>query len=129
ELERLLGERASWTTDLSRELFDTLVPEARNRRRSADHERVFWLLAGYCGRPGFGAPGDEERASRLAPLFAERVIFPQEMRSWQQFWIAWRRLAGGLDEAAQIAIRDVLDPLLAPSTARLKKPKGWKLEA
>ena len=129
ELERLLGERASWTTDLSRELFDTLVPEARNRRRSVDHERVFWLLAGYCGRPGFGAPGDEERASRLAPLFAERVVFPQEMRSWQQFWIAWRRLAGGLDEAAQIAIRDVLDPLLAPSTARLKKPKGWKLEA
>lgn len=129
ELERLLGERVSWTTDLSRELFDTLVPEARNRRRSVDHERVFWLLAGYCGRPGFGAPGDEERAARLAPLFAERVLFPQEMRSWQQFWIAWRRLASGLDEAAQIAIRDVLDPLLAPSTARLKKPKGWKLEA
>ena len=129
ELERLLGERASWTTDLSRELFDTLAPEAKGRRRSADHERVFWLLAGYCGRPGFGAPGDEERASRLAPLFAERILFPQEMRSWQQLWIAWRRLAGGLDEAAQVAIRDVLDPLLAPSSARLKKPKGWKLEA
>jgi hypothetical protein len=51
------------------------------------------------------------------------------MRNWQQLWIAWRRLAAGLDEAAQTAIRDVLDPLLAPSTARLKKPKGWKLEA
>jgi len=129
ELERLLGERASWTTALSRDLFDVLAAEAKGRRRSVEHERVFWLLAGYCGRPGFGAPGDDERASRLAPLFAERVLFPAEMRNWQQFWIAWRRLAAGLDESAQTAIRDVLDPLLAPSTARLKKPKGWKLEA
>jgi molecular chaperone DnaK (HSP70) len=129
DLERLLGERASWTTDLSRDLFDTLVTEAKARRRSAEHERVFWLLAGYCGRPGFGAPGDEDRVARIAPLFAERVIFPQETRIWQQFWIAWRRLAGGLDEPAQTAIRDVLDPLLAPAASRLKKPKGWKLEA
>ncbi len=129
ELERLLGERASWTTALSRDLFDVLAAEAKGRRRSVEHERVFWLLLGYCGRPGFGAPGDDERLARLAPLFAERVLFPAEMRTWQQFWIAWRRLAAGLDEAAQAAMRDVLDPLLAPATARLKKPKGWKLEA
>jgi molecular chaperone DnaK (HSP70) len=129
ELERLLGERASWTTEVSRDLFDTLAAESKARRRSPEHERVFWLLAGYCGRPGFGAPGDDDRVARLAPLFAERVLFPQEARIWQQFWIAWRRLAGGLDEAAQTAIRDVLDPLLAPAASRLKKPKGWKLEA
>ena len=129
ELERLLGERAAWTTEVSRDLFDTLAAEAKARKRSAEHERVFWLLAGYCGRPGFGAAGDEQRISRLAPLFAEKVTFPQEARIWQQFWIAWRRLAGGLDEATQTAIRDVTDPLLAPAAARLKKPKGWKLEA
>ncbi|MEP7124863.1 MAG: heat-shock protein Hsp70, partial [Byssovorax sp.] len=129
DVERLLGERASWTTEVSRDLFDTLIADAKSRRRSAEHERTFWLLAGYCGRPGFGAPGDDDRAARVAPLFAERVIFPQEARIWQQFWIAWRRLAGGLDEPTQTAIRDALDPLLAPASARLKKPKGWKLEA
>jgi hypothetical protein len=57
------------------------------------------------------------------------VIFPQEARNWQQLWIAWRRIAGGLPEAAQVAVRDVVDPLLAPAEARLKKPKGWKAEA
>ena len=57
------------------------------------------------------------------------MLFPLEPRNWQQFWIAWRRIAGGLDEAAQVAMRDVLDPLLAPSEARLKKPRGWKAEA
>ncbi len=129
DLERLLGERAAWTTALSRDLFDTLAAESKARRRSPEHERVFWQLAGYCGRPGFGAPGDDERVARLAPLFAERLVFPNEPRIWQQFWIAWRRLAGGLDEAAQTTMRDVLDPLLAPAASRLKKPKGWKLEA
>src|SRR5204863_10120458 len=80
-------------------------------------------------RPGFGDPRDAERAAILAPLFAERLAFPDETRSWQQFWIAWRRASGGLDEAAQTSIRDVVDPLLAPAEKRLKKPKGWKLEA
>ncbi len=129
ELERLLGARASWTTELSRALFDALAPEHRARRRSADHERVYWLLAGYCGRPGFGDPLDAQRVPAIAALFSEKVLFPQEARNWQQFWIAWRRLAGGLDEARQVAVRDAIDPLLAPAEARLKKPKGWKAEA
>jgi molecular chaperone DnaK (HSP70) len=129
ELERLLGERGGWTLSLSRALLDTLLPSHRSRRRSADHERVFWQLAGFCARPGFGDALDPPRLAVLAPLFAEKVVFPAETRSWQQFWIAWRRLSGGLDEAAQVAVRDALDPLLAPAEARLKKPKGWKAEA
>jgi molecular chaperone DnaK (HSP70) len=129
ELERLLGERAGWTTELSRALFDTIAPNHRSRKRSADHERLFWLLAGFCLRPGFGDPLDPPRVAILAPLFAEKVLFPNETRNWQGFWIAWRRIAGGLDEATQVAIRDTLDPLLAPAEARLKKPKGWKAEA
>jgi molecular chaperone DnaK (HSP70) len=128
-LERLLGERASWTMELTRALFDALAPGHRSRRRSADHERVYWLLAGYCVRPGFGDPLDARRVAEIAPLFAEKIFFPQETRNWQQFWIAWRRAAGGLDEAMQVAVRDALDPLLAPAEARLKKPKGWKAEA
>jgi molecular chaperone DnaK (HSP70) len=129
ELERLLGERGSWSIDVSRALFDVVGPSHRARRRTADHERVYWQLAGFTLRPGFGDPLDAQRAGELTPLFAEKVLFPQEPRGWQQFWIAWRRAAGGLDEAAQVAMRDVLDPLLAPSEARLKKPKGWKAEA
>jgi len=129
ELERVLGDRPTWTTEANRALFDTLIPSARSRRRSADHERVFWSLAGYCLRPGFGDPGDPARIAALAPLFGERLAFAQEARGFQQFWIAWRRVAAGLDEAAQVAIRDAADPFLAPSEARLKKPKGFRPEA
>ncbi|MBV9946045.1 MAG: Hsp70 family protein [Myxococcales bacterium] len=117
ELERLLTERSQWTTAVNRALFDALVPSARARRRSADHERVFWLLAGFCVRPGFGDPHDPRRIAALAPLFDERLAFPAEARGWQQFFIAWRRAAGGLDESAQVRIRDFVDPHLAPAEA------------
>jgi hypothetical protein len=123
DLERLLGERAQWTTEINRTLFDVLAANARGRRRTADHERVFWLLAGYCARPGFGAPRDAERVASLAALFDERLAFPAEARGWQQFFIAWRRVAGGLVEDAQTRIRDFVDPYIAPPEAGLKKPK------
>ena len=123
ELERLLGERAQWTTETNRALYDALLPDARARRRSPEHERVFWLLAGWCIRPGFGDPLDPGRVALLPPLFDERLAFPAEARGWQQFWIAWRRAAGGLDEVTQTRLRDFTDPWLATAEAGLKKPK------
>ncbi len=123
ELERHLGERAKWTIQTNRALFDALIAEARARRRSGDHERVFWLLAGWCVRPGFGDPLDPQRVAALTPLFEERLAFPAEVRGWQQFWIAWRRAAAGLDEEVQTRIRDGVDPHVMPGGGkRPKKP-------
>lgn len=123
ELERLLGERPSWSTDVARALADALLGVARARKASADHERTFMLLTGYCMRPGFGAAGDAERMKRVVPLYAERLAFP-EARNWQQFFILFRRTAGGIVEATQCKIRDELDGFVAPREANLKKPKG-----
>ncbi len=123
ELERCLGERAQWTTEVNRALFDALAERARARRRSADHERMFWLLAGWCVRPGFGDPLDQARVAALAPLFDERLAFPAEARGWQQFWIAWRRASGGLDESTQTRIRDFVDDHLAPPSGGRRRPK------
>ncbi|HEX4447596.1 MAG TPA: Hsp70 family protein, partial [Polyangiaceae bacterium] len=123
ELERVLGDRGQWTVETSRALFDVLAGGARSRRRSIDHERMFWLLAGWCVRPGFGDPLDPGRVAALTPLLEERLAFPGEARGWQAFFIAWRRVAGGLDEKAQSQLRDFVDPYLAPADAGLKKPK------
>jgi hypothetical protein len=126
DLEKLLGDRTGWTKDMARALFDALWPLHRARRRSADHERAFWLLAGFCVRPGFGDPLDATRVAHLASLFDEKLAFPDAPRGWQQFFIAWRRAAGGLDEAMQTRLRDAFDPFLAPPEAGLKKPKKLK---
>ncbi len=126
ELERLLGERRSWNLELSRALFDLVAPKHRARKRSVDHERMYWMLSGYCLRPGFGHPLDRQRVQWLWPLFAEGVSFGDERRNWEQFLIAWRRVCGGLNEAEQTKIRDILDPYLAPSELKLKKPKSFR---
>ncbi|HTJ81239.1 MAG TPA: Hsp70 family protein [Polyangiaceae bacterium] len=123
ELEKLLGDRQAWSADTARALADRLLDHLKGRRRTLDHERVWFQLTGFCMRPGFGAPGDDARGQKLAPLFAERLAFPKETRSWQQLFICFRRAAGGLPEAAQIALRDELDAYVAPAEARKKKPK------
>jgi molecular chaperone DnaK (HSP70) len=128
ELERLLGERKTWTLETNRWLFDALMPGQNARRRSEDHERVFWMLAGYCLRPGFGHVADPTRVLRVAALFSEGVTFAAA-RNWQQFFIAFRRVAPGLDDVQQLAIRDTLDPLFAPAETRVKKSKAWKPQA
>jgi molecular chaperone DnaK (HSP70) len=126
DLEKTLGERPSWTTELARALFDAIAPHARARRKTPDHERVFWLLAGYCVRPGFGDPFDPQRVRTLGRLFVEKVVHASEERVWQQFWIAWRRAAAGLDAGAQTQIRDMIDPWIAPQETGLKRTKKFK---
>lgn len=123
DLEKTLGERGTWTMDTCRQLVDRLLANTGARRRSASHERAFWLLVGYCLRPGFGDPGDPARIERVWPMFDGRLGFPDEAQAWPQFFIAWRRLAGGLTEAMQITLRDAIDPLVAPKEAGLKLPK------
>ena len=123
DVEKTLGERATWTMEVTRSLADRLLVNTGSRRRTAAHERAYWLLLGFCLRPGFGDPGDPARIERAWPLFEGRLAFPDEPRGWQQFFIAWRRMSGGLSEAMQTAVRDAFDPVIAPADAKLKKPK------
>jgi molecular chaperone DnaK (HSP70) len=126
ELERLLGDRRSWTLETNRTLFDALAEGRAARRRSEDHERVFWMLAGYCLRPGFGAPIDDERVAQLVPLFESGIAAAGKTRSWQQFWIAWRRIVAGLREETQTRLLGLLEPFWAPNELKLKRSKSLK---
>ncbi len=123
DLEKALGDRLTWTMETCRHLADRLLTNTGSRRRSPNHERAYWLLLGFCLRPGFGDPGDPSRIERAWPLFEGRLGFPNEAQGWQQFFIAWRRMAGGLTEAMQESVRDAMDPIVAPKEAGLKPPK------
>jgi molecular chaperone DnaK (HSP70) len=123
-LERALGPRKEWNVELSRRLCDVLLGGIKARLRSEDHERAFWMLTGFCLRPGFGHPRDSERMALLFSVFDAGLGHNKDAeRSWQQYWIAWRRVAGGLTEAWQTHVRDVIDPGIAPGELKLKKPK------
>ncbi|WP_213956617.1 Hsp70 family protein [Variovorax sp. dw_954] len=101
QLEGLLGSRERWPTPLLRPLFDALMQRARGRHRTADHERLWLSLAGWCLRPGFGAPLDDWRIGQLWPLFALGVQHGRDRQVNTEWWTLWRRVAGGLDESAQ----------------------------
>jgi len=123
DLERLLGERENWETPLLRELFGVLWAGARRRRRSVDHERLWFNLAGYCLRPGFGYPLDEWRVGQLWMLYEQGVQYPQDAQNRAEWWTLWRRVAGGLEATAQARLGEELLVELRPLTSKSAKEK------
>jgi molecular chaperone DnaK (HSP70) len=132
-LEKTLGPRETWRLPVLRELWGTLFAGASKRRRTEDHERVFFQLTGYCLRPGFGQPLDEWRAEQTFTLFKDSVQFHAEKPNWNEFWVMWRRVSGGLSESAQQHLWSTLRPhlerklgIVAPGKERLKgvQPEG-----
>ncbi len=119
QLEHLLGAREHWATPALRALFDALWQRARGRRRSAEHERAWLNLAGFCLRPGFGDPLDDGRLQQLWTQFPQGVQHRHDKQVCAEWWTLWRRVAGGLAAPAQLRLledfaynvyRDVLGP-------------------
>ncbi|MGB9108149.1 MAG: molecular chaperone DnaK, partial [Telluria sp.] len=105
-LEHLLGARERWDTPLLRRLFDALMERAKGRRRSAEHERAWLNLAGWCLRPGFGHPLDEWRIEQLWALFDTGVQYHKDRQVRAEWWTLWRRVAGGLSTTSQLRLLD-----------------------
>jgi molecular chaperone DnaK (HSP70) len=127
QLEALLGPRERWGLPLLRPLFDELLRRARGRRRTADHERLWLSLAGWCLRPGFGDPLDGWRIEQLWPLFEPGVQHGRDAQVAAEWWTLWRRVAGGLsDDAQQRLLQDVAFNLrgheLGPDALEHKSP-------
>jgi molecular chaperone DnaK (HSP70) len=117
-LEKILGERNDWDTALARALFDALWERRKKRRRSQAHERVWFNLAGFCLRPGFGYPADDWRVSQVCTLYQQALQFDKENQSWAEWWTFWRRVAGGLDQSFQLKLFKEISKFLNPASAR-----------
>jgi molecular chaperone DnaK (HSP70) len=103
-LEKVLGPREAWDIALLRQLFDALLARARRRRRTVEHERVWFNLAGWCLRPGVGADLDAWRMQQVWALYAQGLGHGKEAGNWTEWWVFWRRVAAGLDEAQQMEL-------------------------
>lgn len=115
ELERIVGRtRSEWDVALLRALWPPLYKGMTRKGRSVSHEVAWLSLAGYLLRPGYGAALDEWRITELWQLFKLGLAFPKEPRSYIQWWILWRRVAGGLDREQQ-------ERIAAAASSRLQK--------
>ena len=118
KLEKILGPRDEWSLVTNRELCGLLLSHAKRRRRSADHERVFFQLVGFTLRPGFGAVLDDWRISEVWNLFSDGVQYVKEKPNWAAYWLMWRRVAGGLGAAEQEELFDQFSFFLMPKSKR-----------
>jgi molecular chaperone DnaK (HSP70) len=122
DLEAMLeARRDDWTVATTRALFDALVEVAPERKKSADHEQRWLNLAGFLLRPGTGAPLDAWRARVMWGVFNEQLAHPRSEPGKLAWWIAWRRIAGGLAKGQQDQIYDRLAKLLLPNPLQAKK--------
>lgn len=94
-------ERKEWDGRFLRSVFDLLEPAKFRRSRSVQHEQAWLNLAGFCLRPGYGDPGDSFRVNKIWNIFQDGMFFPDELRVSNQWWIFWRRVAGGLTKDQQ----------------------------
>ena len=115
--------RDKWPTSLIRKLADALLDCRKDRGITAQHEARWLNLLGFCLRPGFGDPLDEWRAKEIWKLFHQGPVFARQPQNRSEWWIFWRRVAGGLNAGQQLHFYQQVSTLLPTGE---KKKKGSK---
>ena len=114
-LEQVLGlGRASWPLTTLRRLADKFLAVAEARQKSAALEFRWLSLAGFCLRPGFGAPGDDQRVEQARRVYAAGLAFPSQVQNEIEWWIFWGRVAGGLNRNQQTDVYQRIASFLLP---------------
>ncbi|MCA9268190.1 MAG: molecular chaperone DnaK, partial [Planctomycetales bacterium] len=108
--ESLGAGRGEWPPSLLRRLWEILIEHESGRRRSQNHEARWLNLLGFALRPGYGVALDDWRVAETWRVLSGKIAHatPVVRTEW---WILWRRIAGGFTAGQQ---RALADPLLAP---------------
>ncbi|MBY7700137.1 Hsp70 family protein [Vibrio harveyi] len=123
DLEKKLGKRDEWDFTTLRQLFDTFAQGRKRRRRSEQHEKNWLRLAGFALRPGFGDPTDLWRIEQVWGLYQQNIQFKNH-QGWTDWWVFWRRIAGGLSQEQQETILADIAKYLHPGA--MKNPQSAK---
>ncbi|HCG7522152.1 TPA: hsp70 family protein [Vibrio parahaemolyticus] len=123
DLEKKLGKRDEWDFTTLRQLFDAFAQGRKRRRRSEQHEKNWLRLAGFALRPGFGDPTDSWRIEQVWGLYQQNIQFKNH-QGWTDWWVFWRRIAGGLSQEQQETILADIAKYLHPGA--MKNPQSAK---
>lgn len=126
QLEAVLESgRLDWPTGLCRRLWDFLTEIAEDRAKSPQHLSRWYNLAGFILRPGFGDAIDRYRVDALWKIITamasgavsggSKLVVPE---GGADYWIMWRRVAGGLNGALQQALFARLKAYLVPGRGK-----------
>lgn len=104
-LEQIIGtERNSWPPSLLRSFWEVLLEVESGRVLDPLHE-VRWLnFMGFALRPGYGYAVDDWRVKQTWHFFQKGIVHQRNQACRAEWWIFWRRIAGGLTAGQQRAL-------------------------
>lgn len=121
--------RDEWPLGFIRGLADILLQDRQVRTRSAVHEARWMNLFGFCLRPGFGDVLDAERIKESWKVYLEGPAYGGNPQVQSEWWIMWRRLAGGMVPGQQRQLTLKAEPLLNPKKGKkVRLPLQRELE-
>jgi hypothetical protein len=117
--------RSDWPPSLLRELWQVLIDCEPGRKQSPQHEARWLSLLGFALRPGYGMAIDDWRVAQTRRLVGSLAFNNPTSRA--EWWILWRRIAGGLPAGQQQALAG--PPIAEIRNAHRALGKGRGLEA
>jgi hypothetical protein len=106
--------KEQWPLSLIRSLTDTLIGHKGARGYGADFESRWLNLVGFFMRPGFGDGFDVHRLRQIWQLYGKGPLHGSNAQVMAEWWILWRRVAGGLTAGQQRQFFQDVTPLLLP---------------
>lgn len=133
----LKSKRDNWPLSTVRGFFDEVLrPDKAYYTGPPEIQAAWYNIVGHCLRPGFGYLGDEARMELMLP------VLRAGNRSWDartraEWWILWRRVAGGLARKKQEAIFKEISVIMGvrkgnvdvPSQSAAELTQAWMLAA
>jgi hypothetical protein len=123
-LEELSGMgRDQWPPSLLRSFWEVLMEVEQGRAVDPLHEARWLNLTGFALRPGYGYAVDDWRVKQTWLLQQKGVVNGRNQACRAEWWIFWRRIAGGLTSGQQKALAQ---PLIASLRSYYLKEESRK---
>lgn len=106
--------KEKWPLGIIRSLADELLDLIKLGRVNVQTELRWLNLTGFCLRPGFGHGFDEHRIKKLWRIYKLGPVHKNNAQIRSEWWILWRRAAGGLKPGQQRQFIQDLSPIMLP---------------
>ena len=127
--KRVERPKEQWPLTFIRRMADELIELETVRTGSSVSESRWLNFLGFCMRPGFADALDPIRMKKIWRIYIQGMCHPNHLQVQSEWWIMWRRVAGGLKPGQQRQFFQDLTPVLFPGKGvRKKVPPQQRLE-
>jgi hypothetical protein len=131
DITKIVGRsKNQWPLGFIRAMADELLKLEKVRGLSPEMESRWLNLTGFCLRPGMGDALDGQRIKDVWRLYQNGAKFSKNAQVRSEWWIFWRRVAGGLKAGQQRQFFQAVMPVLAlkKGGAKHKVPPQERIE-